>query len=70
VRCSEPLTTLTTDRCNLRTSDGTFGSGSTRLGLSQKGGLPVRCWLQHLMLRFKAIDARVKGQPYGLLLYT
>ena len=36
---------------------GTFGSGSTRLGLSQKDGLPSRCWLV-IRLRLKAIDAR------------
>ena len=43
---------------------GTFGYGSTRLDLSQKGGPPVRCWLQQ-MLRFKAVDARQEGQLTG-----
>ena len=42
---------------------GTFGYGSTRLDLSQKGGPPVRCWLQQ-MLRFKAVDARRRGAAY------
>jgi hypothetical protein len=29
--------------CSCKPATGTFGSGSARLGLSQKGGLPFRC---------------------------
>ena len=61
-----PLTTPTTGRSNLPTGSGPFGSGSARLGLSQKGGLPRRCWID-ICWRFKAIDAR-EGAAHGLLL--
>ena len=61
-----PLTTPSSGRSNLPTGSGPFGSGSARLGLSQKGGLPRRCWID-IFWRFKAIDAR-KGAAHGLLL--
>jgi len=38
------LTTPTTDRSTTCTSSGTFRSGSARLGLSQKDGLPIHRW--------------------------
>ena len=44
-------------------NSGLLGSGSTRLGLSQKDGLPFRCWVSNS--RFKAIDARLRGSPMG-----
>ena len=36
-------------RPTVHASDGTFGSGGARLGLSQKGGLPFRCLARHLI---------------------
>ena len=43
------LTIARSRRPTVHASDGTFGSGSARLGLSQKGGLPFRCLARHLI---------------------
>ena len=53
------LTIARSRRPTVHASDGTFGSGSARLGLSQKGGLPFRCLARHLIAALKAIDARI-----------
>jgi hypothetical protein len=50
------LTTATTARSITHTSGGFLGSGSARLGLSQKRWPAVP--LLGFLIRFKAIDAR------------
>ena len=62
----QPLTTPAPGRSTVRASSGPFGSGSARLGLSQKDGLPHRCWID-ICWRFKAIDAREGAAPRLLL---
>jgi hypothetical protein len=50
------VTTWTADRSNIHAT-AAFGSGGTRLGLSQKDGLPIPLLEEHLAV-FKAIDPR------------
>ena len=63
---ARPLTTRVTSGLLLTPASGPFGSGSARLGLSQKDGLPNR-WLAFISCGSRP-STRARGAAYGLLL--
>ena len=63
---ARPLTTRVISGLLLTPASGPFGSGSARLGLSQKDGLPNR-WLAFICCGSRP-STRARGAAYGLLL--
>ena len=63
---ASPLTTRVISGLLLTPASGPFGSGSARLGLSQKDGLPNR-WLAFICCGSRP-STRARGAAYGLLL--